>query len=431
MYIDKIHLNNFRSFKNIEIHMDKRCNVIIGVNGSGKSSILDAIAISIGSYFTKISNSASLPIKKEDAHRITTEIGSVLDTQSQFPISIYAEGIIEEKKLMWMRELSGENNKTTIKNAIEIIAVGEAYQKQIRNSDINLILPIISYYGTGRLYKKKNNRKVHSKKKFSRLDGYIDALASGTNEKQLFKWFEDMSLIEIENNKKVPELEAVKDAMISCFKAGNPDVSDVGIKYSFKSTDIEISYKRGEIYEVLPLHLLSDGIRITLTMVADIASRMAKLNPQLLDSVLKKTPGIILIDEIDMHLHPSWQKHVIESLLNTFPKIQLITTTHSPIVIGNLKAEHLILLKNNQVYTVANSFGKDISNILSEIMDTKYRPEEITNTISAFYQAIDDEQFDTATQYLITLKKQLGDNDSDVIAASTTLHLEQLFNESE
>lgn len=429
MKIKNIKLKNFRCFEELVIELNERCNVIVGVNGAGKSTILDALAISIGTYFAKIPTAYSLPIQKEDVLRKSYLTGSIISTEYQFPVVISTEGIANGKFIEWSRELNGLKNKTTVKNASNLIEVGHIQQQNIQNGVTDTTLPIFAYYGTGRLYKKKNNRITKlGIKKSSRLDGYTDALSSGTNEKQLLRWFEDMTLIKIQEDREIPELKTVKTAIENCFEIGNKDVSDVSINYSVKSKDIEVSYRKNNEIEKLPLHMFSDGIRITLTMVADIATRMAKLNPQLLDNVLE-TPGVILIDEIDMHLHPSWQSRIITSLLETFTNIQIITTTHSPIVISNIESEYLRILKNNEIMNPSTNYNRELDDIVNNIMETDYRPEEVRNLINQINQNIDNEELEEAKELLDNLKDILGETDSEVISARNSIELEEFFKE--
>jgi len=431
MKIKNIKLKNFRCFEELVIELNERCNVIVGVNGAGKSTILDALAISIGTYFAKIPTAYSLPIQKEDVLRKSYLTGSIISTEYQFPVVISTKGIVCGDHIEWEREINGLKNKTTVKNASSLIKIGHIQQQNIQNGNIDTILPIIAYYGTGRLYKKKNNRITKlGIKKSSRLDGYTDALSSGTNEKQLLRWFEDMTLIKIQEDREIPELKTVKTAIENCFEIGNKDVSDVSINYSVKSKDIEVSYRKNNEIEKLPLHMFSDGIRITLTMVADIATRMAKLNPQLLDNVLE-TPGVILIDEIDMHLHPSWQSRIITSLLETFTNIQIITTTHSPIVISNIKSEYLRILKNNEIMNPSTNYNRELDDIVNNIMETDYRPEEVRNLINQINQNIDNGEFDEAKKLLDNLKDIVGETDSEVISARNSIELEEFFKELE
>lgn len=429
MKIKNIKLKNFRCFEELVIELNERCNVIVGVNGAGKSTILDALAISIGTYFAKIPTAYSLPIQKEDVLRKSYLTGSIISTEYQFPVVISTEGIANGKFIEWSRELNGLKNKTTVKNASNLIEVGHIQQQNIQNGVTDTTLPIFAYYGTGRLYKKKNNRITKLDiKKSSRLDGYTDALSLGTNEKQLLRWFEDMTLIKIQEDREIPELKTVKTAIEKCFEIGNKDVTDVSINYSVKSKDIEVSYRKNNEIEKLPLHMFSDGIRITLTMVADIATRMAKLNPQLLDNVLE-TPGVILIDEIDMHLHPSWQSRIITSLLETFTNIQIITTTHSPIVISNIESEYLRILKNNEIMNPSTNYNRELDDIVNNIMETDYRPEEVRNLINQINQNIDNEELEEAKELLDNLKDVLGETDSEVISARNSIELEEFFKE--
>ena len=110
----------------------------------------------------------------------------------------------------------------------------------------------------------------------------------------------------------------------------------------------------------MPVSVLSDGYRCTISLIADIAYRMALLNPQLLDSVLTETDGIVLIDEIDLHLHPTWQKRVLKDLMDIFPKVQFIVSTHAPEVINSVKSDSVIILKDDKVLSATDeTYGRD------------------------------------------------------------------------
>lgn len=133
----------------------------------------------------------------------------------------------------------------------------------------------------------------------------------------------------------------------------------------------------------MPLHYLSDGAKSILAIASDIAYRMAVLNPHLLDKVTEETDGIVLIDEIDMHLHPSWQRKVIDSLHKTFPKVQLIFMTHSPTVLTNVPKENIRIFNNGEIYTPdVNTRGREVNSILREIMHTAIRPSDVTEKMN-------------------------------------------------
>lgn len=179
--------------------------------------------------------------------------------------------------------------------------------------------------------------------------------------------------------KKIAEYECVKNA-VSSFMESMLDISNIHIYYD-KRTE-ELIYSNAD--EMLPLRFLSSGFRTLIGMVLDIAYRMAVLNPDLLSDIISKTPGIVLIDEIDMHLHPKWQWRVVKALKQTFPKVQFVATTHSPLIIASSYNENIISLKNtasDSGYSLQPSYSKSakgwqIDDVLEDIMETGNRDPE-------------------------------------------------------
>ena len=125
--------------------------------------------------------------------------------------------------------------------------------------------------------------------------------------------------------------------------------------------ELEIAYRDGSGKLMrIPVNQLSDGYKSTISLVADIAYRMAVLNPQLLGDVCNETDGIVLIDEVDLHLHPKWQQRILGDLTEIFPKVQFIISTHAPEVINSVSKENVIVLENNQAVSApAETYGKD------------------------------------------------------------------------
>ena len=153
------HFNHIIALDNVSLEAFKgEVLALVGDNGAGKSTILDALAISIGTYFAKIPTAYSLPIQKEDILRKSFLTGSIISTEYQFPVVISTKGIVCDEHIEWEREINGLKNKTTVKNASSLIKIGHTQQQNIQNGNTDTILPIIAYYDTGRLYKKKNNR---------------------------------------------------------------------------------------------------------------------------------------------------------------------------------------------------------------------------------------------------------------------------------
>lgn len=431
-FIEELHIKNFRSFAELNVDFNKKLNVIVGINGAGKSTLLDAISISLSTLFNKINSSNSLPISKDDARKVSYDLGSRADIQSQYPVVVSATGVIDGHYQNWTRQLNGEKSKTTIKDAKEIINYGEYLQSEIKFGNNELIIPMIAYYGTSRLYTKKAEWGKSFDRFPSRLDGFIDALNPVTNEKRMVQWFEEMRYIELDEGKSLPELSAVKNAMIECLKLAFPNYRNIQVNYSVKRHEIIISYYKSsrdgdDEKVVLPLRLMSDGIKVTVGMVADIAHRMARLNPQLFDKICD-TPGVILIDEIDMHLHPMWQKIILKSLTKIFPNIQFIVTTHSPIVISNTESEFLIVLNDGIVSKVDYSYGKSVKSILLEIMEVgEYRPRNIIEKLNQLHDSVDAGNIESAKDMLNDLKAVLGSHDPEVVSAETAIELEDIL----
>ena len=356
-------------------------------------------------------------------------MGSIIERQHQFPVEICSEGVFDKKNISWTRTLNGEKGRTTNTGAKQITEYASKIQDEIKKGNKEVILPMIAYYGTGRLWMQKRDKNLkETKENFSRLNGYVDCLDSVSNEKMMLKWFEKMTYLELQEGKKIPELEVVKQALSQSYKTLDETIKTAEFNFKVKSGEIEVTIKRENgIVENLPLRILSDGIKSTLSMVADIAYRMAILNPQLLEDILKETSGVVLIDEIDMHLHPSWQKKIISVLCKTFPKVQFIFTTHSPSVLSNVPNKNILILDNFEIYPLENmTYGKDIESILREVMRTEVRPKEVVEKLKLFNDMLDENKLSNAKDILKDLEKILGKDDSEVVERRVSLELEEI-----
>lgn len=425
MKIDNIQIKNYRKFEKMVIDFNPRMNVIIGNNGVGKTSILDALSIGIGSIFLGIETNPSPGIKKEDVRFVSRKIGSTIDRQPQFPVVISCAGEIVNKEISWIRQLNTKSGRTNYGDAANIKNIASDLQNSVRNGDENVILPIISYYGTGRLWAQKHESS--QKTIDSRLQGYTDCLSAESNEKLMLKWFEKMTYTQLQDETVVPELKAVKSAIADSYMESGANVIEVQVNFNVKSHQLEITYiDENNNYQRHPFHELSDGYRNTLSLIADIAYRMAILNPQFLGDVTKKTPGIVLIDEVDLHLHPIWQKRILKTLKNVFPLVQFIVTTHSPSIISSARADELLILDGNSCRNFEYEvYGKDSNSVLTEIMETSERPDEVANMFAEFDNFMDKGDYKTAENILNELRKILGDNDSGVVSSSVALDFQK------
>lgn len=429
MKIEKLKIKNFRCYEDIELELKEDYTVLVGINGAGKTTVLDAISIALGGYISNFDGMGIYGINKSDSHYKMYELGSRIEREHQFPVEISVTGKVKNENIKWYRALNKENGRTTNTGAKEIIAYAADVQEKVKAGNKEILLPLIAYYGTGRLWMQKREKSnKDSKESFSRLKGYVDCLDSASNEKLMLKWFEKMTYLELQEAEKIPELEAVKKALNKSYEIIDESVDKANFSYKVKSGELEVSIKRKNgTVESLPLRTLSDGIKSTMSMIADIAYRMAILNPQLLDNILLETSGIVLIDEIDMHLHPSWQSKIIKVLTETFPKIQFIFTTHSPSVISNILNENILVLDNLKIYKLNDkTYGRNIESIVREVMKTEVRPQEIVKKLKEFNELLDDGKIEEARKLLKSLEEILGQNDTNIIDARISLELEEI-----
>ena len=170
----------------------------------------------------------------------------------------------------------------------------------------------------------------------------------------------------------------------------------------------------------VPVRMLSDGERGLLAMVLDLTRRLAQANPETKDPAAE-AGAVVLIDEIELHLHPGWQRRVVKNLVETFPKCQFIATTHSPQVIGEVDHDRIHIVANNQVYSPRSSFGMDSNRVLEEIMYTDPRNKKVKELLSKISRKIGNDQYEDARSLLPDLVRYLGEDDPEVTRILTLL----------
>ena len=427
MFLKSMTLHNFRCFSDLKVNFNNRLTVLVGNNGAGKSTVLEAAAIAAGTLTSAMDGLTNYGIKKSDAHYKCFDLGSNVDVQPQFPVEITAVGTIDGQEISWVRNLNSAKGRGGLASAKEMTRIAENYQSRMRSGDKELKLPIISYYGTGRLWNQHREKKNDIFEKNSRSNGYIDSLDGAANDKLMMKWFQKMTMQQFQRGELIPEFTAVRMAMEQVF-ASIAGVSDVQVQFNLDTSDIDILYfDKNKEHIRIPVSLLSDGYKCTISLIADIAYRMAILNPQLLDKVLTETEGIVLIDEIDLHLHPSWQKRILKDLMEVFPKVQFIVSTHAPEVINSAKQESIVVLSHNTVMPAMNeTYGKDANTSLREVMEVSERPDDIKQLFDQLYSLLDEEAWQQAEHVIEKLEEEIGSNDPEVNACRVRLELEQM-----
>ena len=425
MKLNNIRITNYRCFKEADIAFDDHITLIVGKNGAGKTAILDAVAVAVSTFLLGIDGGVSRSISKDDARYEFHDLNGTVDPQHQFPVSIDSVGdCLDNQAVKWVRSLNSENGNTTVKEARELTTISKKAQNRIMTGDKSLVLPLISYYGTGRLYaQKKEKKNIKSLTEFKRQVGYVDCMAAESNEKLMLNWFQTQTLKCLQEQQRT-------GVICKCFERIS-SAKNASVIFDLDTHRLVLDFESADgSLQKFAMDEMSDGYKNTLSMIGDIAYRMAVLNPMLGEKVLEETPGVILIDEIDLHLHPQWQQTIISDLISIFPKIQFIVSSHAPAVINSVSREQIRILDNGEIYIpAAQTYGRDANSILREVMKVSERPIRITELLKAFYVFMDNKQYNEADKVLLEIEDVVGTTDPDIAAARTALDLEKILGE--
>lgn len=326
MQIIQTTINNFRGKENLNIQLGSRLTLLVGENGSGKTTILDAIGIGLGAILSHLPKVTGITFKDSDLMQVNEKKAPYTR------VKLKATNGIE-----WDRTLRRDQSKQTLSNippAQGLSSLKNYIDKNIIdpfNEDLDFTLPVYSYYGVSRALIDVPLRRRGFPKNHRRFEALENALNSTSRFKSAFVWFYNKENEEQRKQKelksfeyKLPELEAVRKAIETVF----PDISEPHIKLNPLRFAVKI---KGESLDIMQL---SDGYKTLLSLIIDLASRMALANPQLQNPL--DAYATILIDEVDLHLHPEWQRGVISDLLTVFPNTQFILTTHSPYIVESI-----------------------------------------------------------------------------------------------
>lgn len=399
---------------------------------------MDAVAVAVSTFLLGIDGGVGRSILKDDARYEFHDLDGTVDPQHQFPVSIESIGdCLDNHDVKWVRSLNSESGNTTVKEARELTNISKEAQKRIMTGDKSLILPLISYYGTGRLYaQKKEKKNIKSLTEFKRQVGYVDCMAAESNEKLMLNWFQIQTLKSLQEQQRTGKVEkslllkTVEKAICKCFEriSGSKNAS---IIFDLDTHRLVLNFESADgSLQKFAMDEMSDGYKNTLSMIGDIAYRMAVLNPMLGDKVLEETSGVIVIDEIDLHLHPQWQQTIISDLNTIFPKIQFIVSSHAPAVINSVAKEQIRILDNGEIYMpAAQTYGRDANSILREVMKVSERPMDIKQRMNLFYSYMDENNYQEADKILTEIESIVGTTDPDIAAARTSLDLEKILGE--
>ena len=261
-------------------------------------------------------------------------------------------------------------------------------------------------------------------------------MAAESNEKLMLNWFQTQTLKSLQLQQKTGVLEkpvllkTVEKAICKSYERIS-GARNISIFFDLDTHRLVLEFEKADgKAQKFAMDEMSDGYKNTLSMIGDIAYRMAVLNPTLGDMVLEKTPGIVLIDEVDLHLHPQWQQTILSDLHVIFPNVQFIVSSHAPAVINSVPRNQIRILDNGEIYLpAAQTYGRDANSILREVMKVSERPADVKQRLDLFYAYMDENNYKNADRILKEIEDIVGTTDPDIAAARTSLDLEILLGE--
>lgn len=500
MKVKRLKMNSFRGISDLTLDFDHtELTVLIGINGVGKSSILDCLAILLSQLTAWIQVSIDFmryfsepdisPGREETKSEITvlfdnsqeakwTEtktreesrkdstskrlwnllspfIESIAERRSQGVLSdkdwkeasqvlseelirgvVTAWSITEEalqdllldSKIKQASQALTENIIIAMKAAdadIEQIQKPTNYIRNHLKSTSNFNIPLVVYYPVNRAVI-DTPLEISEERSFKQVDAYEQAFTGGKIDfKSFFEWFRNREDFENELRRdetdyRDRQLKAVREAIASLM----PDFSNLRVRRS--PLRMTVTKQAQELI----VNQLSDGEKCLLAMVGDLARRLAIANPGLSNPL--QGSGVVLIDEIELHLHPKWQREIIPALTRTFPNCQFIVTTHSPQVISNVKPDSIYLLEKTPNGIVAkhpeSSFGRDSNRILEDLMGVPERPQQIKDSLLELFRLIDEGNIDGARALRQRLATEIGVDEPEFVRADVLIRRKEILN---
>lgn len=439
MRISEVQLTNFRCFESLTLRFDpgENVHVFVGDNGAGKSAILDAIALGLAPIARRFGQPPggkrrNLLDITESGHHANT-VAAVLDTIPPKPFChLKFKGQTNGHVVEWDAHLLRDKSKRT-KAALPPL-ISNKHLNDALDEDVFQIaehpagkagtVPIYAYYGTSRAVLDIPQRQTNFESAFSRSAALKNALDPVSRFKEAFEWFFAMERdeLKIRNERqdfryKLPVLEAVRRAIIAML----PDFADPRI--TTHPLHFQLSRKNADNSVTdLFAEQLSDGYRTMLALVMDFARRLAQANPQLQDPLA--TEAVLLIDEVDLHLHPDWQQRIIPDLKRTFPNTQLILTTHSPQVLTSIHSKSVQIVREGKLYpSPGGIYGAESKRTLERVMGIPSRPpdNERVKSLEKLFGHIKSERFSEAKELALQLACEFKSNEPAVDEALTEI----------
>lgn len=421
-YIRKISLHNYRRFEEKTVYLNKNMNLLVGKNGSGKTTVLEAVNVALGAYlaaykeyvpsrFVQNISDADVRRKNQRTKQADVLISSGIE---QYPCSVETELFMDEQKFRYNRILEKKESRTKFATSNPMqreVVRWEKTMKSSDGSDERLILPLVLYLSSARLW--NENKSTEFDDIPNRTDAYHRCLDAKRGMQMPFQYMRHLKEIAVQEKggEDFPAytliMEAIRESMREELDPGER------IEHSLRYNGLALVESDGTW---IPFEGLSDGYRDVIKIVVDIAARMCILNPYLKENTFKETPGIVVIDELDLSLHPKWQRRIVGTLTDLFPKVQFICASHSPFIIQSLKDDQLISMDGEIRAEYEGQSIEDIAEGIMGIENPQYSVEKqemfelAKDYFAALAQVGSKEELEKIKERLNVLTARFGDN---------------------
>lgn len=377
MILKEIQIYNYRAIKELKLELDPKLNILHGANGHGKTSILNAIATGLGSIHTLLPEIHGVSFLKSD---LRSNVGAKLQLTT-------TDG------LQWSRTLRQQTKQTSplrdLKSYIDSIIIAD------RNGQSVSDLPIIAFYDANRNVLETQIKRKHSRNNPARYEALQGSLSPRSNFNRFINWFSELEHRELreksdrtDSNHSIKELSAARNA-ISKMLPGRCEP-----RIGWKPFGMLVTEKfDDQIVREVSIDQIGGGYRTVLALVVDLVMRMVQGNPHKEDPL--SSEAIVLIDEIDLHLHPSWQQRVLINLAKTFPAAQFIVSTHSPNILATAHPHQIIkLIREGEEISAGHTqfatFGADSGDVMEGVMgvDGRSRHTEFGNKLVTYERLV-------------------------------------------
>jgi predicted ATP-binding protein involved in virulence len=461
MKIKHIRIQDFRGIDDLSLDFGSdNINVLIGVNGVGKSSVIDCVCLLLSAYVKKLKevfgnrrlqqslkdssifDSSSMKINGDVHGNITintygvsgdrnvatgqysrkqkSKIDDIKNDSNSFAIEILVNH--NQKDFSWSKLITRNDDKSD--KASNESGLTALINEIVPSYSPDFSIPLVLCYLVNRAVL-DISLDLSDTSNFTQLKAFDDSLTgTQTGFDEFFRWFRSLEDLENEERRDLPDyrdrrLEAVRKALPKFM----PEFTNLRIRRSPLRMTVFKQDKE------LIINQLSDGEKCLLAMVSDLARRLAIANPSLADPL--QGEGIVLIDEIELHFHPQWQRGILPTLASTFPNCQFIVSTHSPQIISDVQPDAIYLLQQTPqgltAFHAASSYGRDSNQILEDLMGVPDRPLHIKHRLQQLFHLIDDGDLEAAQQLKEQLEQQIGFDEPEFVKADVMIRRKEIL----